>query len=103
MHRHRLERLARLTRGAALVSASALAACRDAPNNMNGPDPTPHINATADPTPSTTASAAVSTNVEPSATAIPSATMTATPPPPRRETLHINAPAHIDPPPAPPK
>jgi hypothetical protein len=55
MTSHRLARLKRLARGAALVSAGAAApACgKDKPPNVNAPfEPTVHANATAQPPPS---------------------------------------------------
>lgn len=52
MHTHRLNRLAKLTRGVALVGVGATFACHDQPATMNGPDPNPthepiHVNAPA--------------------------------------------------------
>ena len=52
MKTHRLERLARLTQGAALVSLGALSfACNDTSKHVNNPPEEPiHVNATATPT-----------------------------------------------------
>jgi len=84
MHRHRLERLARLSTGAALLGASALSGCNNDPKTINAPDPQPHINAPPEPTPSAT------TDPSGTASATPSAT-TSRPP-------TINAPARVNPP-----
>jgi hypothetical protein len=53
MKRHRLEKLTRLTKGAALVSVGALSfACNDTSKTVNSPPQEPiHVNATATPTP----------------------------------------------------
>jgi hypothetical protein len=53
MKQHRLEKLSRLTKGAALVSASALSfACNDTSKTVNSPPQEPiHVNATAQPMP----------------------------------------------------
>jgi len=70
MNRHRLERLARLTTGAALIGASALVGCNNDPKAINAPDPQPHPNATAQPEPThhvnATAEPAASTSAAPS-------------------------------------
>ncbi len=96
MHRHRLQRLAQLTTGAALVGASALAGCKEEPKTINAPEPTVHANATAEPIhinappdPTPTPSATASANAPPSASArqIPMHTINAPPTP-----IHVNAP-----------
>jgi hypothetical protein len=53
MKKHRLDRLANLTKGAALVSVGALSfACNDTSKTINSPPQEPiHVNATATPTP----------------------------------------------------
>ncbi|HEY1953972.1 MAG TPA: hypothetical protein VGH28_00120 [Polyangiaceae bacterium] len=52
MHKHRLDKLAKLTKGAALVGIGAVFACRSESHTMNAPytvDSTPHVNATVEP------------------------------------------------------
>ena len=96
MHRHRLERLARLTTGAALLGASALAGCNNEPKAINSPDPQPHPNATAQPDPihvnaPPDPQPSASTASNPSATPSASAQQ-----PPRPITHTMNAPAHVN-------
>ena len=92
MHRHRLDRLAKLTRGAALVGLGAAFACHDDPPHTNGPapDPTPHINATAEP---------VHTNAPPAPdpSAAPTAAPSVAPSASGGATPHtVNAPLHVN-------
>jgi hypothetical protein len=83
MRSHRLARLALLTKGAALVglgSAAALGCAKDQPN-INGPEPTVHINAPPQPPPSASALEPIHINApftEPQQH--PHANATATPP-----------------------
>jgi hypothetical protein len=103
MRRHRLDRLTRLTQGAALVGFGTLAAaCNDTPKSVNSPEPQPtepiHVNATAEPTASATPT--------PSASAAPSAapsawwgkpTINAPPKPPPSMLPHMNSPPNMPP------
>jgi hypothetical protein len=105
MRPHRLDRLTRLTQGAALVGLGALAAaCNDTPKTVNSPEPQPtepiHVNATAEPTPSATATPPPSASAAPSAA--PSAswgkpTINAPPKPPPSMMPHMNAPPNTPP------
>lgn len=104
MRSHRLDRLARLTQGAALVGLGVFAAgCNNEPKHTNAPDPNAtgepiHINATATPQPSAsvTAPTAVDTTAPPtpSASAPPATSGSAKPP---SLTPHINAPPNRPP------
>jgi hypothetical protein len=80
MHSHRLQRLARLTTGAALVGASVLGGCKEEPTSVNAPEPTVHPNATAEP---------IHVNAPPTPTppVSASASASASQPP-----VHVNAP-----------
>jgi len=112
MRRHRLDRLTRLTQGAALVGLGTLAAaCNDTPKYVNSPEPQPtepiHVNATAEPTPSATAPAVDAAAAQASASAAPSAapsaswgkpTINAPPKPPPSMVPHMNSPPIIKPP-----
>lgn len=96
MHEHRLQRLARLTRGVALVGIGATTlACQKDPQGMNGPEPihtnAPYVPMDAGPTASTgepigapTASASASVSPRsmngPAPVAKPSASHASTPP-----------------------
>lgn len=105
MRRHRLDRLTRLTQGAALLGLGTLAAaCNDTPKYVNSPEPVssdpPHVNATATPTPSASVPFGVNaTAPPPSASAAPSATPSAT----ATGRIIINAPPQVPPPPKPPR
>ena len=93
MRRHRLDRLSKLTQGAALLSLGALAACNsnEDARHVNGPGPQPtepiHVNATATPQPSESAAPSAVASAAPS-------TSVAHPQLPR-----VNAPPHINAPP----
>jgi len=103
MRRHRLDRLSRLTQGAALVGLGTLAAaCDNSPKYVNSTPPTEpiHVNATAEPTASDSASAPVAVAPPPSASAAPSASSSGriiinAPPP--------SVPPHVNSPPKPPR
>jgi len=66
MHKHRLDKLAKLTKGAALVGIGAVFGCRSESHTMNAPehvDPTyepVHTNAPYEPPPSASASGVLS-------------------------------------------
>jgi len=102
MHRHRLDKLARLTQGVALVGLGTVASCKThSIDNLNGPDPTPpHINAPAPPGSSSPgagdgapAAPPPSDAPTPSASATMRHTINA---PPRLNTpLHVNAPPKL--------
>ena len=106
MVRHRLERLARLTRGAALIGLGTFAACKNAdPKEPIKTDPATtasepkHINVPPDPTltPSATATQPVPVDT------LPHINATATPPSSSTKPPHINAPPiHINAPPTKP-
>ena len=79
MRRHRLDRLARLTKGVALLGASAaLIACNDDAKHVNSPAPedTTHVNATE---PEHTNAPAPSASAQPSSG-------------PPTEPVHVNSP-----------
>lgn len=103
MRSHRLDRLTRLTHGAALVGLGAFAAaCNNEPKHTNAPDPNGshepiHVNATADPTPppstSATAPIAVNATAPPASASAPPQTPPATSGSVKPSlTPHINAP-----------
>lgn len=109
MGKRRLDRLARLTQGAALVGIGLLAGCKDEPTHMNTVAPEPEggattsqtrtMNATATPPSATaSASAAPSASAATSASAAPSTVKSTTPPAPTKTSPpHVNALPNFDP------
>ncbi len=109
MHKHRLDRLARLTQGVALLGfgVGSLAACNNDPKHINSPDPNEpiHVNATAEPTGSTAPSAPTPSASTPPAgtgspvgmngptTPTPSASASGSAAPKPTTPPHINSPA----------
>lgn len=103
MRSHRLDRLTRLTQGAALVGLGVFAAgCNNEPKHTNAPDPNGshepiHVNATAEPTapPSASAPIAVNATAPPASASAPPATSGSVKPPTKPPI--INAPPNLPP------